>query len=125
MAKAPFVLVNVPVTRSEEVRYARNMALSPRSIRDLLLSEGVATDWIVSIVDGQGIVIARSRDHDAFVGSNAPPGYMEVANAASGVMPSDIALDGRPVFAAFDGSRQSDWHVVVAVPQESLHRASQ
>ncbi|WP_181708804.1 HWE histidine kinase domain-containing protein [Chthonobacter rhizosphaerae] len=124
VAKSPFVLVNVPVTRGGEVRYALNMALSPRSIRDLLLREGVPADWIVSIVDGNGMVIARSRDHDAYVGANAPAGYMVVANASSGIMPSVVALDGRPVFAAFDGSRQSAWRVVVAVPEELLHRAS-
>ena len=117
----PFVLVDVPLSRDGQVLYAMNMAIAPDAILEILSGARMPKDWIVSILDGNDRVVARSKSQDEFIGKVAPPSFAEpAAGIASGRVDHVTALDGTKVFTAFDTSDVSRWRIVVSVPRTIL-----
>ncbi|KQT52341.1 hypothetical protein ASG43_19975 [Aureimonas sp. Leaf454] len=120
VSRKPFVLVDVPLRRGGEVRYALNMAISPVAIRDMLLTSGVPDGWTVSVVDRADKVIARSKDHDTYVGQRAPAAFVEARKERFGRIEGVVALDGTRVVTAYDTLDTSGWRVAVGVPEAAL-----
>jgi two-component sensor histidine kinase len=117
VSRKPFVLVNVPVIRDGAVRYAINMAMSPADLSARLAAMGFPDGWIVTLLDRRQRAIARNRAGDEFVGVSAPQEYVSAAIGTRGTVDHVTALDGTPVFVAFDTSPLSGWQVAVAVPR--------
>jgi len=66
------VPVRVPVVRNGELRYVLTAAVKPDGIRDVLNRQRVPSDWVVSVFDGKGQRVARSRPPEALGGQPAP-----------------------------------------------------
>ncbi|WP_182086675.1 sensor histidine kinase [Aureimonas sp. ME7] len=116
-----YILVDVPLEVGGAVRYAMNMAISPDMIGEIPSNAGLPADWIATVLDGRGRVIARSLAQDRFIGQAAPAQFLEAIDGVrSGTIPETTSLSGAPVFAAFDKLDTSDWRVVVAVPRSAL-----
>jgi hypothetical protein len=60
--------VRVPVTRAGEVRYVVSALVKPEGIRTVLTRQHVPADWVISIVDANGLRVARSRAHEGNLG---------------------------------------------------------
>lgn len=120
VSRKPFVLVDVPLRRGGEVLYALNMAISPTAIRDTLLAASVPEGWIVTVVDRAHKVIARSKDHERFIGQPAPAAFVEGQVGSSGRIAGVTALDGTRVVTAYDTLETSGWRVAVGVPEAVL-----
>ena len=80
VAKVPIVAVVVPVFRAGEPIYTVMVAVDVRVFRDLLNSQRIPDGWLVGIVDRSGKFIARSLDHDRWVGNLASVGWRAVKN---------------------------------------------
>ncbi|WP_158873799.1 sensor histidine kinase [Antarcticirhabdus aurantiaca] len=117
-----YVLVNVPLRVEGEVRYALNMAMAPEVIRGILANAPLPAAWTATVLDGNDRVVARSRDQERYIGELAPPSFTErAAEFQSGVVDDVRALDGTPVFTAYDTLEVTPWRVVVAVPRSVLN----
>jgi diguanylate cyclase (GGDEF)-like protein len=77
-------------------------------------------DWIAAVIDGNGVIVARSHEAARFVG-----------HQASADLRSAIAMDnegsfegktseGTPVFAAFSRSAVANWTVAIGIPSATL-----
>jgi two-component sensor histidine kinase len=69
--------------------------------------------WIVSIADRQGIILARSRDQDRFVGTTLPP---VLSRQRPGTALHTVTLENETVLRATALSRLSGWQVAVNLP---------
>ena len=110
--------VRVPVLRGGELRYVLTAVITPKALESLV-SQAPATneEWTRTVVDGQGIVVARSRDPERFIGKSGTPSFLRhVREATEGLLPQ-TTLDGHPVYTAFRRADLSGWTAVIAVPR--------
>src|SRR5690606_25640603 len=90
----------------------------PRQLtRALRFDTGAYGETLVAVVDGNGRVIARSRDEDRFIGAAVPTWSALVAvGAPSGIFSAEL-LDGDSITFAFSTIQGTPgWVVVAGVP---------
>ena len=69
------------------------------------------------MIDRANRVVARSRQHEAFVGKAAPDEFLSVAREADGIW-EGYNLEGTAVLGAYARSGVSGWTAFVGVPTE-------
>lgn len=99
-----------------------SLALPPESILQLIRqSSAIPADWLVSVIDKNNRVIARSRDHEAFAGRLASSEFARLLIGSEGVATS-TTLDGAEVRDGYYKSPQTGWTVITAVPVSSINQ---
>src|SRR3954463_9580083 len=68
--------LRVPVMRDGELRYVLSAVLSPDGIREVLNRQRVPSDWVISVFDAKNQRIARSRQHEEFLGGPPAAGLL-------------------------------------------------
>ena len=114
-AGSPIISVNVPIIRAGEVRGLIIAGISPDRFADLLRSQGLPEDWTGALVDRTGRIIARSRQHERFVGTEATKDLIERSLGGEGTWVGKT-LEGTPVLSAYARSSLAGWRAVVGVP---------
>ena len=116
VVKKPVYNISIPVIREGQIRYIMSLGLLPADLLSILQSQELDPNWIIAIWDRNGVILARTRDHDASVGKKMPNhlGAKQVANSVS----HSISLEGDQVLQAVVPSRLSGWRISVSVPLE-------
>jgi signal transduction histidine kinase len=121
----PIISVDVPVMRDGRVVYVLAMGIKPPTLSEALLSpknlalEAVPPTWTVAIVDSKGIILARNRELNQFLGKPVAPLLRKAM--FSGTEDSwieNITSDGTPVYSTFRTSSLTGWSVAIGVPRE-------
>lgn len=116
-AKPGLFFLSVPVVVDGRVAYVLSGGVSPKRLQALFAEAGLRPGWGGGIVDRSGILVARSRDANLYVGKPAQP---PMAAAAKGEAPSGlfdvVDRDGIDVRNSFYRSPISGWTAGVAVP---------
>src|SRR5579859_3162928 len=119
-SKKPQVAVGVPVVLEGKSVYALTMGFLPSRFNDILQRQSLPPDWIVSLFDRHGTIIARTHAADQFVGQKGAPALVrQMAEATEGFVETRT-LEGTPVLAAFSRSPISGWALAIGVPTASL-----
>jgi hypothetical protein len=71
--RRPVLTVGVPVFRDGEVVYVLLVVLGPEILSALLLEQNLPPDWTATIFDRKGIIVARNRELERFLGQPASP----------------------------------------------------
>jgi PAS domain S-box-containing protein len=108
------VLVAGPVMRDGTVAYSLNIALEPARLAETLAATA-PPNWTVSIVDRADRIVARSRQHERFLGREATADLKERARGEGGTW-TGSTLEGTAVLGAYARSPLSGWRVAVGVP---------
>ncbi|KFG67740.1 hypothetical protein JH26_20905 [Microvirga sp. BSC39] len=116
-ASRPIISVRVPVLKDDTVTHVLSMAVEPRRIADVLQAEGLPGQWVATIIDRADRVVARSRRHEAFVGTTAPDEFLQAARQTDGIW-EGRNLEGTEVLGAYARSELSNWTTFVGVPAE-------
>jgi len=114
VTRQQLVLIDAPVFRDGSVAYALNIALDPARLAEILEAL-TPPGWTVAIVDRRDRILARSRDHQRFIGTEATPDLRAYATGEDGKW-FGTTLDGTEVYSAYARSRLSGWRVAVGVP---------
>lgn len=117
---APVIDILLPVTTRNGARYAVVMSLPVDEIQRRLREKSVgARDWITEVYDQNRKLIARSRDHEAFVGrsSGSEP---RLAGQPDRLAYYTRSLDGRVIVQAVDRTRLAEWTVSASVTQDFI-----
>jgi len=115
------VVVGVPVFQGGKVAYCLRMVLRSDSLNALLAAQALPPEWIAAVVDADGVLVARTRAPEQFVGQQAAGAVLAALR------------DGRR--GIFDGSTKEgtesklslvdvpgwDWKVAIAVPTAALN----
>ena len=112
------VLIDAPVFVNGTVTYALNIALDPAQLASTLAALTLP-DWTTAIVDGNDRIIARSRQHERFLGSEATPDLRANTMGPAGTWLGST-LDGTQILGAWTRSLLSGWRVAVGVPTTLL-----
>jgi PAS domain S-box-containing protein len=112
--------VTVPVVRDGKARYVLASSASPNSLLQILVQQDVRPDWIGTIVDGKGIVVATTRGATELVGKPA----MLPLGTSSG-LPNEgswrsVTQEGIQVQVASRRSELTGWSVRLAIPVSVL-----
>jgi PAS domain S-box-containing protein len=112
----PLIGVDVPVIRDGRVIYDLAMTLPAGRIAAVLKQQNLPPDWIGSILDGDHMIVARTRLPERFVGSHITSAFQLAIKAGSGT--SEFTnLEGTRVINSFTCSPMSGWTVVIGVPK--------
>ena len=109
--------VSVPITDGGTVVGMLSAGLPPRRLQRLLFEAGLRSGWAALIVDRNGILLARSRLPETYVGLPAQAPMIEAARSGRPQGLFDVVdRDGVDVKNAFERSQTSGWVAGVAVP---------
>lgn len=123
----PIVTIAVPVRVGGEIRYALNVGLSTQYLSSLM-DEYVSAGLVGSIVDAQGILLARRPlpEGGDLIGQPTIPEVMVHVGEPSALWIKAVSRTGVPTYTSLLRSGQSGWSVNLGVPRAiidgPLHR---
>jgi two-component sensor histidine kinase len=113
VVKKPVFNISIPILQDGQLRYVMSLGLLPEDLVALLASENLGPEWVTLIWDRQGVILARSRDHERYVSTPVPP------NMRGGERPvvfRTTNLEGTDVLHATARSQLSGWGIGVNIP---------
>jgi signal transduction histidine kinase/CheY-like chemotaxis protein len=113
--------VHIPYEVRGEVRYVISAVIRPDSLTELLDFKQVAQESVISIMDRNDLVAARSQNHLRYVGKPPSPDLQDLmresGRAGRGVTHT---LEGVPVYTVFRRSEYSGWSVAMGIPLTAI-----
>jgi diguanylate cyclase (GGDEF)-like protein len=116
----PVMSVDVPVFRRGKVAYSLSIGEMPDRFRTILAAQQLPPRWIGAVFDTTGTVVARTQEHERFVGGKGAPELVEaMARKTEGAIDA-VTLEGIPVVSVFSRSQATGWTVALGIPRDSL-----
>jgi signal transduction histidine kinase/CheY-like chemotaxis protein len=113
----PVVAVGVPVFHDGNVAFVLVMGLGSEILSKLLRQPDLSPDWVVAIFDRKGIIVARNRELDRFLGKLAAPIIREaIAGPVDNWIPN-VTSEGIRVYSTFRRSTVTGWTAAIGVPR--------
>ena len=113
VVKKPVFNVSIPVLRDGELRFVMSLGMLPDDLVSLLAAQKLGSEWVTMIWDANGVILARSRDNERYLGTVLPRNMREQDRQA---IVRTANLDGTEVLHATARPRTSGWGVGVNVP---------
>jgi signal transduction histidine kinase/CheY-like chemotaxis protein len=114
--------VQVPVRVDGRILYFLSMGVNARTLQDLMSEQRFPAEWIASIVDRNGRIVARSRDPDQFRGRSVSELAQRQLRASNEGMFEGRNLSGIMAQGFFSTVPDAQWRVLVSIPQAELER---
>lgn len=115
VVNAPVIGVYSPGQDSGGVPYVIAMGFSPTLIQNILNQQRPPPGTLMSVIDAQGRIIARSEQAAASLGRLASADYLARVRAAEEASMEAMSVDGRLMRGAFARSASTGWTVGIAV----------
>lgn len=116
--RRPILVVGVPVFHDGQVVYVLAMGIGPEILDSLLQEQDLSRDWIAEIFDRKGIIVARNRESDRFLGKPVGPSLSQIMAWTQGSWFPSVTSEGTPVYSTFRRSSMTGWTVAIGVPRE-------
>jgi signal transduction histidine kinase/ActR/RegA family two-component response regulator len=114
----PVLVVGVPVFREGRVAYVLAMVIGPETLGPLLQEQYLPRDWIAEIFDRKGLIVARNRELDRFLGKPVGPVLRKAMAGGVESWFADATSDGVAVYSTFRRSPITGWTVAISLPRE-------
>jgi PAS domain S-box-containing protein len=112
VVRKPVFNVSIPILKDGQVRYVMSLGLLPEDLVRLLQAHKLGSEWVTLVWDAKGVLLARSRDNQRFVGKPLPQNMREHDEPA---VLRTTSLDGADVLHATARSKVSGWGVGVNI----------
>jgi signal transduction histidine kinase/ActR/RegA family two-component response regulator len=114
----------VPVSDEHGKQYVLSAVIRPDRILRVIERQRVPSDSVISVIDPQGYVVARSRDHERFVTRPVSPTLIALMreNGPEGAG-ATTTLEGGAVTTAYSRMSRYGWTVAVGTPAAALRSA--
>ncbi len=117
--------VSVPIFRKGALKYTLDYAVFPDQLATLMHSGETPSDWVISLIDRNGIIAARSRSADKYVGQKARDTVQAaIARGSDEETLGGKTLEGIEVLTAFSRCTLSGWSVAMGVPTTELYASA-
>ena len=113
---SPIIGIAVPVTRGGSLKYVLAAGVDVGSLSRLLSESKLPPGWDATILDGQGIVIARARGIEEWLGKPGTPAVVAQGRQSEEGTIRTTRTDGVAVYSAYARSRLGGWTVDLTVP---------
>jgi len=113
----PAVPVRVPVTGPDGQPWVLTAVVQPDRFLDVIARQRVPADSVIAVLDGNGILVARSRDQDRTV-VTAPSDSLRQLMLRNGPesVGRSLTIEGDEVVSAYTTSPRYGWVVAVGAP---------
>src|SRR4029453_10959204 len=89
--------VHVPVMHGGRLVYVLSAVITPDHLPELLGGQSILADeWVRGVVDNSGVLVARTRDPERFVGRKGTPEFLKTNRTLTEVVYRDNDIDGVP-----------------------------
>lgn len=119
----PTVALALPVFIHDAATYSLAAGISPTKLSALLAAQDVPDDWLIAVLDSSGVIAARSRDGERFVGQPATPELRQALALRNEGTLSANTKEGIAVMTAFTKLHPWGWTVAVGAPRSTLETA--
>src|SRR2546428_183210 len=116
LTSRPLISIVIPVYEQGTPQYALGAVVTGEALRELIQQQQLPPDWLITLTDRTGIIIARTREGDQSVGQPAGQDLIAAITARPEGSFQGVTKDGMPVYAAFSRSTVSGWRVAIAAP---------
>lgn len=117
VSRTPLLIVVIPVMRNDQVSYLLSLTLSLERLQSILSADRLPPGWLAGLIDRDGVVIARSKGADEFVGTSVPADtWIRIKDFPKGIDRTGN-LEGILSLQAYHRSQASGWLVGVSVPE--------
>lgn len=113
-------VMQVPINRDVKPRQYLGMGMNVDLMQQVLASQNFPKDWITTIVDRNGVVVARSHEPEQYVGQLVRPRTMEILSQAREGIFDSVTLNGTSVKAYYHRVGMADWSVLISIPYSEL-----
>lgn len=110
----------MPVRVGGQIAYALSIAIPARAIAGILENAALAPGQVALVADRDSTIIARSVNHDKFVGTKVPPAFRGEGPKEWGLW-SGANLDGMDFHAFYRRLASTNWIVVLGEPQSAFN----
>ena len=110
------IVVPVTVENSEPPRYVLVAVITPASWLELLSDYPIATDATLTLLDQNGLIIARTLNSDRWVGQLPSPGLLEESRKFPEAAYRNVGLEGQRFYSAHSRSKIAGWTLATGVP---------
>lgn len=111
--------VRLPVRVDGELRYALSYVPRAEAILDVVQETYRPEGWRASVIDANGVIVARSVRHAEFFGKPVTREVFSQIAGEAGLLQT-VDLEGRPSWTAYHASEVSRWTVFVWAPKVLL-----
>ena len=115
--------VVVPVRRKGSVTQLLIAVIEPRVWLELLAHYPIAADATMTLLDQHGTIIARTLNHDRWVGRPPSPSLTDAVQRAPEGAYRSVGLEGQRFYAAHSRVATSGWMLATGVPAVDVERA--
>ena len=113
-------IVRVPILREGRISYILTAWITSDKFADVLKRQAPLSDeWVRGVVDASGVIVARSRDPERFVGQKGRLAFLRM-NASDEAVYRDVSLEGTAVYGAFSRAPMSRWIAGIGVPASTV-----
>jgi PAS domain S-box-containing protein len=113
----------VPVKTGSGRQYTLVAVIDPSSWLRFLSSYPVATDATLTLLDQNGIIIARTLNSERWVGQRPSPGLTAEARRTPEGTSINQGLEGQWFYTAHSRSKLAGWTLASGVPKEGVEAA--
>ncbi|GGI19290.1 hybrid sensor histidine kinase/response regulator [Oxalicibacterium faecigallinarum] len=118
-------LIQIPVKRDNQIIYFLEMSVFASELQSVFQEQRLPSTWNGSILDRNGIIAARNRNADKFVGKSARTTIVRLMQESyEGFNNDGQALTGEAVTAFFSRAPRSEWRFLISVPQSEFKRSA-
>jgi signal transduction histidine kinase len=118
--EAPVITIGVPVFRHGLITRILTADLPPSTLSTILREQKLPSNWRASIMDSRGVIVARNRGIETYLGKTAPAVLLRRLLTTPEGHLDTTTLDGIPVVSIYSSSFKSRWIVVLGVPRQDL-----
>lgn len=120
VTQGPIVGVGLPVLGADGQRFSLNAGLDAHRFGELLRRRSLPPEWIATIADATGTIVARTHDPQRFVGQKLQPEVLARLRSTGEDVLNTETVDGVPAVTAFRQLPNVGWTLVVNVPRRVL-----
>ena len=123
LTKEFVVSIGVPVLNShDEVIYSLNTGITPFQIQKIFLN--LPSEWTGAVIDSRGVIVARSKDANKFVGKKAVNALQKaILTSPEGTLETKTK-DDTVVLTGFSRSTVANWTVAIGAPKQKIVSAT-
>ncbi|HZR77266.1 sensor histidine kinase [Bradyrhizobium sp.] len=118
--KKLIITVDVPVMRDGKVIFDVSFSPPLDLFQSIVEKQRPNTDWTIAMLDGDGIIFARTPNREATFGKHATPSLFDQMFRTDEATLTATSLDGVPLITAYARSRLTGWTIAAGISESSL-----
>ena len=113
----------VPIVREADVELLIMVAIDQRSWLGFMSQYPVGPSAILTLVDQDGFIIARTFHNDETVGRPPPSATLDHTRKTAEAAFRNVSLEGAPVYSAHSRSIRWGWTLITSIPAETVEES--